>query len=286
MVIQILNMKKAFLLLNILACALFLVSCETEAEVDVPAVDRQLTLTCFISDDIDLIHANFSWSIPVFGPNSSPLPPPTDLLVTISNGIQVDTLEYNSNTMEYELSTLEFPLVAGQSYTLLATDAAGHAIEATTNIPLELPEVDSNNLTISTDIVGPFNDTMYTFTFKTFLNDVSPNFDYYRLAYYNVYTGGTDTSEYLIAQRFINDNALNNGQLYIEKEVLASSYESVSTDLKAMYIIHSSEEYFKFHKTFNRQDNGNPFAEPTLVYSNVTGGLGIFAGYRQIRFDF
>jgi hypothetical protein len=26
-----------------------------------------------------------------------------------------------------------------------------------------------------------------------------------------------------------------------------------------------------------------PFAEPTIVYSNVKNGLGIFAGYRQLE---
>jgi hypothetical protein len=283
MVLQILKMNMIRLTLISIGISALFIQCETEAEVDLPTVERQLTLTCFISDDLEKIEANLSWSIPVFGENSMPLPPPSNLVVTIDNGLIMDTLLYNAASMQYELSTQEFPLEAGASYTLSAQDQLGHSIEATTTIPLELPEIASNNLSISTNVSGPFNDTIYTFTFKTYLNDVSPTFNYYRLAYYNVYTGGSQPEEYLIGNRFISDNALSNGQIYAEKEIQASSYETISSDDKVVYVIHASEDYYKFHKTFNRQDNGNPFAEPTLVYSNVTGGLGIFAGYRQIR---
>jgi Domain of unknown function (DUF4249) len=286
MVLQILKMNMIRLTLISIGISALFIQCETEAEVDLPTVERQLTLTCFISDDLEKIEANLSWSIPVFGENSMPLPPPTNLIVTITNGTALDTLQYNVSTMQYELSTQDFPLFAGNSYTLSAHDNAGHFIEATTHIPLELPSVASNNLTVSTSTTGAFNDTIYTFTFKTLLNDVSSNFDYYRLAYYNLYTGGGQPEEYLIGNRFISDNALENGQVYIEKEIQASSYDNVSVDPKVVYIVHASEDYFKFHKTFNRQDNGNPFAEPTLVFSNVSGGLGIFAGYRQIRLEY
>jgi hypothetical protein len=286
MVYKILNMKNIRFILFAFSLSLLFTQCETEAEVELPAIERQLTLTCFISDDIPSIQAYVSWSTPVFGENSSPTPPPTNLIVTITNGTALDTLLYNASTMQYELSTQDFPLFAGSSYTLSAHDNAGHSIQATTHIPLELPSVASNNLTVSTSTTGAFNDTIYTFTFKTLLNDVSSNFDYYRLAYYNLYTGGGQPEEYLIGNRFISDNALENGQVYIEKEIQASSYDNVSVDPKVVYIVHASEDYFKFHKTFNRQDNGNPFAEPTLVFSNVSGGLGIFAGYRQIRLEY
>jgi hypothetical protein len=37
-------------------------------------------------------------------------------------------------------------------------------------------------------------------------------------------------------------------------------------------------------KVEQHQDaNGNPFAEPVLVYTNVTGGLGVFAAYNQLK---
>lgn len=46
-------------------------------------------------------------------------------------------------------------------------------------------------------------------------------------------------------------------------------------------VLNLSADYFKFATTFQRaRFNANiPFAEPTQVFSNVTDGLGIFAGY-------
>ena len=40
-----------------------------------------------------------------------------------------------------------------------------------------------------------------------------------------------------------------------------------------------SEDYFEYHRTLNEQVLSDPFVEPQRVYSNVEGGLGIFAGY-------
>ena len=43
-----------------------------------------------------------------------------------------------------------------------------------------------------------------------------------------------------------------------------------------------SEDYFRYWKTVELQNDvgDNPFAEPVRVHSNMTGGFGIFAGYR------
>ncbi len=47
-----------------------------------------------------------------------------------------------------------------------------------------------------------------------------------------------------------------------------------------------SEDYFLYGKTVTLQNStgDNPFAEPVHVHSNMTGGLGIFAGYRTEAF--
>jgi hypothetical protein len=45
--------------------------------------------------------------------------------------------------------------------------------------------------------------------------------------------------------------------------------------------LHSiTEEYFKYIKVLNlyNKNLGNPLAEPVMVYSNVTGGYGMFTG--------
>lgn len=44
---------------------------------------------------------------------------------------------------------------------------------------------------------------------------------------------------------------------------------------------HISEDYYQYYTTSQQQyfNNGDPFSEPTMVFDNIEGGFGIFAGY-------
>jgi hypothetical protein len=54
-------------------------------------------------------------------------------------------------------------------------------------------------------------------------------------------------------------------------------------------LYHVPEAYFRYLKSyqFASENNGNPFAEPTNVYSNVKNGYGIFsiisADYKELK---
>lgn len=65
-------------------------------------------------------------------------------------------------------------------------------------------------------------------------------------------------------------------QIYIDS-LKTSIYPELTVPLK-LYSI--TEEYFKYIQTLNLYNAkfGNPLTEPVQVYSNITGGLGIFAG--------
>ena len=47
-----------------------------------------------------------------------------------------------------------------------------------------------------------------------------------------------------------------------------------------IYLLDTEESYYLYHKSiFDYKDDDNPFTEPTPVYSNIEGGLGIFTSY-------
>jgi hypothetical protein len=47
-----------------------------------------------------------------------------------------------------------------------------------------------------------------------------------------------------------------------------------------IYLLSTDKPYYDFHKSLENYSLGDtPFAEPSFVYSNVKGGLGIFASY-------
>jgi hypothetical protein len=48
-------------------------------------------------------------------------------------------------------------------------------------------------------------------------------------------------------------------------------------------LLHVDRHYYLYHRSLRNagRSQDNPFAEPVLVYSNVTGGLGVFAAYNR-----
>jgi hypothetical protein len=48
-----------------------------------------------------------------------------------------------------------------------------------------------------------------------------------------------------------------------------------------LYALSVDEHYYRFHRSLDTVGDieENPFFEPTLLYSNVEGGLGVFASY-------
>ncbi len=63
------------------------------------------------------------------------------------------------------------------------------------------------------------------------------------------------------------------------------------TDFKEEYwleVVGMSEDYYKYQKTYIKQveNKENPFASIIEVYSNITNGVGIFAGYNRQMIHF
>lgn len=74
-------------------------------------------------------------------------------------------------------------------------------------------------------------------------------------------------SAFLRSRRF--ENAIEEGEIVIK---------SVHTELLSL-----SEDYFQFYETYARNREVNPFVEPTSVFSNIEGGVGIFAGSNGVK---
>lgn len=81
----------------------------------------------------------------------------------------------------------------------------------------------------------------------------------------------------------VEDNPLNNGQkisfelplnikLKKDEELLGKLF----LELRAV-----TEEYYRYFSGLSRQSQSSdsPFTEPVIIYDNIDGGLGIFAGY-------
>jgi hypothetical protein len=58
-----------------------------------------------------------------------------------------------------------------------------------------------------------------------------------------------------------------------------------SPPIKKIILVSVSEEYYQYFTTKQLQENtqGDPFAQPTQIFTNIENGLGIFAGYNSFE---
>lgn len=268
--------------------AFVLAACEKEANIKLPDTQPKLSVSCFISDSTDIIKATVYWSKPVFN-NTDTLPEyPSNLTVTISGNGQTDTLLYNTEWSTYELSTDDFPLNAGVEYSLRVQAPNGETARAKTIIPTQKAIIADKSVSF-TSSVDQYNNIVETYRYRITLNDISANEEFYRIMYYNDYFIPDVPDEFNVASNmgelFVSDNNLVDGKIYTDNEV---KFYGTSANISARYayVIHGSEEYYRFHKSLSNYGYDNPFAEPTIVFSNVENGLGVFAGFNQVRVDF
>lgn len=271
------------LTLAMFSAMVFFSSCETEADIPLPEVDPKIVINCFIGDELTVIKAAVFKSNPVFSDTNGNYPSTgdveEDMYVVISDGTISAELEFNEQTEFYEVGTDVFPLVAGGNYTLTVTAPDGETVKASTTIPANAPIVQSSSFQVE-EISNDFYGEQTLVTIKQTLTDPSSSFDYYR--FYYVLQDQFMTGTY-VSQDYADDNALDGNLLYNEHEMTAYyGSDNPIVNVKA-YVIRGSEEYYRFHKTVYNQSPGDPFSEPSIIYTNVDGGLGVFAGYRQVE---
>jgi len=90
---------------------------------------------------------------------------------------------------------------------------------------------------------------------------------------------------------FLRDALFNGRQkelkIYVNTGDLQPIFNGTDTLYPNVLLQHVPESYFRYRKSLSvAQDaNGNPFAEPANVYTNVTNGYGIFTIYTQDRVE-
>jgi len=258
-----------------------LVSCEQEADIELPDTAPKLTVSCFISPEQDSVTAFITWSRPVFSTNNDDRPI-DDLEVSITDGSSEAFFQYDFNIGQYVLSLAEYPLALGVEYTLRVKAPTGEEVVAQTIIPAELPLIESATLD-SSSYINNFGEEINEFIYKTTLLDNSSDFQYYRFIFYNEdfwLPGKLYTS--IEGQSFSDDESLVDGKIYVEQNITYYGYNGAVSN-KRLAVLNCSESYYRYHKTLQNQNFGNPFAEPTIVFSNIEGGLGAFGAYRMVE---
>lgn len=105
--------------------------------------------------------------------------------------------------------------------------------------------------------------------------------------YRTIYIGneGSDYNNYDNGL-FLTDKLYEGKNIPVKLDIQWGNIQSAETKIKFKIIVSSqSEEKQKYDISVGQyyQNQDNPFVEPTLVYSNIIGGYGIFAGESEFE---
>ncbi len=271
-------MKRA--LFVIIGFASFFMGCEEEADIPLPEVNQKITVSCFISDNTDTVRAYLRWSDPVFSDGDSEGDIISDAQVVLSfNGFS-RSFNFNPDMQYYELPVEGFDLLPGLEYRLDIVAGDGTKAHAVTRIPLQQADVRSASMERDASM-DEFNQYYVTYRFETLLGNADPSEPHYRVSHYEMWNDPMIMSTWSMTSNQWYTFEPDEEEKRLMNETISYWYDTTIVLHKAI-VIHCSEDYYRFHTTMESISYG-PFAEPTIVYSNVNNGLGVFAGFRQLE---
>ena len=273
-------MKNALLFLPI-TLAVMLAGCNLEKEVDIklPETQERIVVECYLEPGapINLLLTRTSGYFD---------PIPEDNLAflnqTLVNGATVvirsetgesytldNNLVFNQFTKKIfnYTSHLVAPIERGKIYSLEITLENGDLITASTSI-LPVVPIDS--------VVVEFNDTDTLARVLTYLTDRPNEDNYYRRMIQHSSLDTIPDQDFTTDDRFVEDVI-----------VFGTPYDYGRGDTVINTIFHIEKAYFDFLESVQLAiaSNGNPFAQPSPIISNVQGpnAMGIFTGLSYDR---
>lgn len=248
----------------------------------------QLVVSAFISPQDTVLRVKVSQSEPIIG--TYPVNQDrtvTNATVQLTQGDQAITFTYNANLRVYEADPATLPVLAGQTYTLLVTTPDGYRATATSTVPTTDGVVISG-LKHAVRRVSQSDGYEYDeHTFSYQWQD-APGRE-------NFYHAFAERETYYPQENYTRWEQLYDGENYFTDDRRDGQLLAVAVDFSDqpnpepfflhVYVAVTDRDYYLYHQSVEKQQQteDNPFAEPVLIYTNVTGGLGIFAAYNQVK---
>ena len=184
----------------------------------------------------------------------------------------------------FVFTSSELPVIGGQTYTLKVFSDYGYA-ESSCTVPFKknlFPALD----TIRVHPNPNYPEYSYLQPDLSF-TDIAGEENYYALFGENIlYNSGNNPvrPEYinLVDEKFsfFNDKEFDGKR----SKIRLNNFNSVSTytdsSFLKIYLLNTDKPYYDYHKSVLNYVSGEiPFTEASPIYSNIKGGLGIFAAY-------
>jgi hypothetical protein len=267
---------KAYKPIMFLALIAFLSSCQKQVDIKLPPFKSQLVVEGYLEKNRPVQIAVSQTSNFFATPDLSAvfLKKAT---VILSYNNKIDTLVYNPipdfahlKWFNYQLKKMDsVPLTNGTTYYLKVIDSMGRTATAQTTW-FDSVRIDSVK-EIVTQVTKLRTDTSMRIYFK----DNPATRDFYRFRAIN------HTRHDSVRQDVFFPDGLFNGEVYS----LSTGRRFHHGDTCDITLFHVDEQYFTFLNTSYEANNsnGNPFASPATIISNIKGGTGIFTALPESR---
>jgi hypothetical protein len=248
---------------------LALASCnklEQKVTVDLPEFQSQLVVECYIQNDTPVI-ASITETQDLYSPPTRN-PFVSGAIVTLSYDDKIDTFKpnllpdfRNVKYYNYIIPKILNPK-PGTNFSLYVKDSKGREARAESKW-LEAVKIDS--------VDYRFREDSMAYLVVYFKDDGSTK-DFYRFRIKNT----SDTSNNGRSQDrrdFAFEDGIFNGTTIPQ----GTGYNFKKGDRLEIYLYHITEDFYEFTRTMRAAENanGNPFAQPAVIKSNMVGGIGV-----------
>ncbi len=278
-------------------------------DADLPKTESKLTVQAFIAPENQRTYVVVTQSRPLFGaPNATP-GIIRNASVKLSDGTRDVIVPFDSANNLYVIDKLRFPIEPGKTYKITVSDEK-RTVTSSCVVPRKVAVPTDFELDTT---YSNFGDT--TLTLKMKWNDIPGERNYYRVrAFIDLEYSipddpiATEYKERRVRNRFnvsweetigrdnFQSDANLDGTVFTSPRGTlrlpvpqgygagSGPYFTVYPNPKIiaiiMEVLNTDEDYYRYHKSLDNARNAdNPFVEPSLVFTNIDGGLGCFAAY-------
>lgn len=255
----------------------FITSCESMiSDVEVPSSEPKIVVTGFLSPEDDTITIIVRKSRALYVQSQgweNQFPIVNNATVTLSDGTISITLPYYSQFSSYKIPSSSLPIIPGKSYSLNVSTPEGHLAKSNCTVPEGIvPEVEITS--IDSSQYGP---TKVNLRFR----DIPGKGNFYRIS------AGTVVNYDFYEETFFEEIGFERGESFISDKNKEDEYFYFKTyeiyqyesDNSILYIslLLTDDNYYNYHRSIYSYEGENPFSEPSPVFTNINGGLGVFA---------
>lgn len=274
------KLRNISLIIIILA---FFSSCEKEVkDLGLPQFVQKLVITSFLSPDDTISLISVTSNSPVYGELKQYYDPGI-LSGTITDGNSTINLTPCQEGLYFRDE--EMKVEEGRTYTIRIQSSRDMKAEASCTVPVRKDLELETDTTISYIDRGEYYQG-YVVTSKIYLRDPSGEDNYFRffckaMIYDHGYYYYPEQFRLIGSEDEIFSDDKRDGSRILVNTTMLDFYPRCDSAFLVFYVLNTDKSYYLYHKSLGDYTGGSddPFTEMSPVYSNISGGLGIFAAY-------